>query len=117
MLCAPFGMRLWQARMRMHWHRFAFGDRGLFVRQSVFDAIGGYPDQPIFEDLDIVRALRQHGRFQILDAAVVTSPRRDQRNGAVRQQLRNVSLWMGWSLGVSPARLKRFYSDAPTKRS
>jgi len=110
-------MRLWQARMWMRWHRFAFGDRGLFVRRSVFDAIGGFPDQPLFEDLDIVRVIRRHGRFQFLDVAVVTSARRYQRNGAFRQQLRNVSLWLGWTLGVSPARLKRFYSDAATKRS
>ncbi|GAB5534255.1 MAG: TIGR04283 family arsenosugar biosynthesis glycosyltransferase [Rubricoccaceae bacterium] len=110
-------MRLWQARMWMRWHRFAFGDRGLFVRRSVFDAIGGFPDQPIFEDLDMVRAIRQHGHFCFLDAAVVTSARRYQRNGAFRQQLRNVTLWLGWTLGISPARLKRFYPDATTQRS
>ena len=110
-------MRLWQARMWMHWHRFAFGDRGLFVRRSVFDAVGGFPDQPIFEDLDIVRSIRQHGRFQFLDTAVVTSARRYQRNGAFRQQLRNVGLWLGWTAGMSPARLKRFYSDATDQRS
>ena len=110
-------MRLWQARMWMRWHRFAFGDRGLFVRRSVFDAIGGFPDQPIFEDLDIVRSIRRHGRFQFLDAAVVTSARRYQRNGAFRQQLRNVGLWLGWSLGVSPTRLKRFYPDGTTTQS
>ena len=110
-------MRLWQARMWMRWHRFAFGDRGLFVRRSIFEAIGGFPDQPIFEDLDIVRAVRRQGRFHFLDAAVVTSARRYRRNGALRQQLRNVSLWLGWAAGVSPARLKRFYPDAPSQRS
>lgn len=109
-------MRLWQARMWMRWHRFAFGDRGLFVRRSVFEAIGGFPDQPIFEDLDMVRAIRQHGRFHFLDAAVVTSARRYQQHGAVRQQLRNVALWIGWALGMSPARLKTFYPDAPAER-
>ena len=110
-------MRLWQARMWMGWHRFAFGDRALFVRRSVFEAAGGFPDQPIFEDLDMVRAVRRHGRFRFLDAAVVTSARRYRRHGALRQQLRNFGLWLGWNAGVSPARLKRFYSDAPSERS
>ena len=110
-------MRLWQARMWMGWHRFAFGDRALFVRRSVFDAAGGFPDQPIFEDLDLVRAVRQRGRFRFLDAAVVTSARRYRRHGALRQQLRNLGLWLGWNAGVPPARLKRFYSDAPSERA
>ena len=109
-------MRLWQARMWMRWHRFAFGDRALFARRSAFEAIGGFPDQPIFEDLDAVRSLRSQGRFVFLDAAVVTSARRYQRHGAFRQQLRNLGLWLGWSVGVSPGRLKRFYSDAADER-
>ena len=114
---APFGalgrglMRLWQGRLWMRWHRFAFGDRALFARRTTFEAVGGYPDQPMFEDLDLVRALRQRGRFAFVQADVVTSARRFARHGALRQQLRNLGLWLGWNAGVSGARLKRFYSD------
>ncbi|PAP82530.1 hypothetical protein B1759_01060 [Rubrivirga sp. SAORIC476] len=111
---SPFGrafMRLWESRLWMQWHRFAFGDRALFVRRSVFEAMGGFPDQPIFEDLDAVRAMRQHGRFVFLDMEVTTSARRFREVGAVRQQLRNLALWTAWNVGVSPSRLKRFYSD------
>ncbi len=104
-------MRLWEARLWMRWHRLAFGDRALFVRRPAFDALGGFPDQPIFEDLDLVRALRPHGPFVFVDADVVTSARRFQKHGAVRQQARNLALWLGWLVGVAPARLKRFYSD------
>lgn len=104
-------MRLWESRLWMRWHRFAFGDRALFVRRSVFQSMGGFPEQPIFEDLDAVRALRRHGRFVFLDAEVTTSARRFRQVGAVRQQLRNLSLWTAWNVGVSPSRLKRFYSD------
>ena len=104
-------MRLWEARLWMRWHRFAFGDRALFVRRAAFDAVGGFPDQPLFEDLDLVRAVRRRGRFAFLDAAVVTSARRFRRGGAVRQQLRNLALWTAWNAGVAPHRLKRFYPD------
>ena len=113
----PFGrlgrglMRLWEGRLWMRWHRFAFGDRALFVRRDVFERIGGFPEQPLFEDLDLVRALRRHGRFAFVDADVVTSARRFARHGALRQQLRNLGLWLSWNAGVSPTRLKRFYSD------
>ena len=104
-------MRLWEARLWMRWHRFAFGDRALFARRDAFDAVGGFPDQPLFEDLDLVRAVRRRGRFAFLDAAVVTSARRFRRGGALRQQLRNLGLWAAWNAGVPPARLKRFYPD------
>ena len=104
-------MRLWEADVWMRWHRLAFGDRALFARRAAFEAAGGFPDQPIFEDLDLVRALRRHGRFVFLDEAVLTSARRFRRYGAVRQQARNLALWLGWLAGVEPARLKRFYSD------
>ncbi len=104
-------MRAWQARLWMRWHRLAFGDRGLFVRRDMFDAVGGFPDQPLFEDLDLVGTLRQRGGFAFLDASVETSARRFARHGALRQQLRNLALWLGWNAGVPPARLKRFYSN------
>lgn len=107
---SPF-MRLWQARMWMRWHRLAFGDRAPFVRRTAFDAAGGVPDQPLFEDLELVRRVRRHGRFVFLEAAVVTSARRFRANGALQQQLRNFALWTGWNLRLSPARLKRFYPD------
>jgi hypothetical protein len=109
-------MRLWEARLWMRWHRLAFGDRALFARRSAFEAAGGFPAQPLFEDLDLVRALRAQGRFVFLDQAVVTSARRFARHGAVRQQLRNLSLWLGWNAGLAPARLKAFYPDAVEER-
>ena len=109
-------MRLWQARLWMRWHRFAFGDRALWARRDAFEAAGGFPEQPIFEDLDFVRAVRRLGPFVYLDAAVVTSGRRFRRHGALRQQLRNLTLWLGWAAGVAPERLKGFYGDGPDAR-
>jgi hypothetical protein len=100
----------------MRWTRWAFGDRALFVRRTAFDAVGGFPDQPVFEDLDIVQALRGEGRFVFLDAAVVTSARRYEREGALRQQLRNGALWLAWLLGVPPERVARFYPNGGAQR-
>jgi rSAM/selenodomain-associated transferase 2 len=89
-----------------------FGDRGIFVRREVFDAVGGFPDRVLMEDADFVKAIRRVGRFMLLAPAVVTSSRRFTRHGTLRQQLRNGALLALHLLGVDPARLKRFYSDA-----
>lgn len=104
-----FWLWLWTRPIWMRWHRFAFGDRALFVRREAFDAVGGFPEQPVFEDLDMVQALRRRGRFAFLPEAVVTSARRFEEVGALRQQLRNWALWSAWLVGVSPHRVARFY--------
>ncbi len=106
-------MRLWQARLWMRWHRLAFGDRAIFCSRAALDAAGGVPQQPLFEDLDLVRRLRRVGRFVFLDATVETSARRFRRHGAVRQQARNLALWLAWMAGVAPERLARFYPREP----
>lgn len=109
-------MRLWEARLWMGWHRLAFGDRALFFRRSAFEAMGGFPDQPLFEDLDAVRAARRLGRFVFLPASVTTSARRFRQHGAVGQQARNLALWAAWNAGVAPDRLARFYGDDRASR-
>ena len=104
-----FWLWLWTRSVWMRWPRWAFGDRAIFVRRSAFEAVGGFPDQPVFEDLDFVQAVLPHGRFVFLDAEVVTSARRYAHKGALRQQLRNWALWTAWLLGASPHRMARFY--------
>jgi rSAM/selenodomain-associated transferase 2 len=110
-------LRFYTLPIWMRWHRLAFGDRALFVRRETFDAAGGFPDQPIFEDLDMVRRLRRLGRFVFLDAAVTTSARRYAAGGAFRQQARNAALWAAWWGGVPPARLARYYPYPPPPRA
>lgn len=111
-----FWLRVWSWRLWMSRHHLAFGDRAQFVRRSAFEAIGGFPDQPLFEDLELVRLVRRRGRFIFLDESVETSARRFARRGAFRQQLYNTAMWLGWLLGLSSQRLKQFYSDDPDKR-
>ncbi len=86
-----------------------FGDRGLFVRRAVFEAIGGFPDVPMFEDLEIVRLLHRRGGFHFLPQTVVTAARRFEQHGAFRQQLRNTHLWLHYLAGTDPNRLTHLY--------
>ena len=60
-----------------------FGDQAMFVRREVFVRSGGFKEWSVMEDLEILARLRPHGRLALLDAQVVTSARRHQRNGWV----------------------------------
>jgi hypothetical protein len=62
----------------------ACGDHGIFLRRAVFDAIGGYRAIPLMEDLDLYRRARARGRMRQISHAIVTSPRRWQREGLLR---------------------------------
>ncbi len=86
-----------------------FGDRGLFVTRSAFEAIGGFPEQPVFEDLAVVRRLYQRGNFCFLRQAVTTSARRFSAMGALRQQLLNAYLWSRYMMGTAPNDLAPYY--------
>lgn len=102
-------LRFYGACTRIRSPLFAFGDRGQFVRRDVFNAVGGFPEIPIFEDLEMARVLHARGRFAFLPDVVTTSARRFQQTGPLRQQLRNAYLWMGYLAGTNPRRLTNLY--------
>ncbi len=84
-----------------------YGDQGLLVSRRLFEAVGGFPDVPILEDVEIHRRLRRAGRIRPLAASLPTSPRRYEAEGRWRVWLGN-SLVLGlYLLGVSPERLAR----------
>ena len=94
---------------------FYYGDSGIFVRRSVYEALGGFRPIPLMEDLDFVRRLERFGRTCcIKDPPLVTSSRRFER----RHPLEIVCGWVRihalYWLGVSPDRLIEIYrTQAP----
>jgi len=81
-----------------------YGDQGLFLRRSIFQAQGGFPDWPILEDMQLVRQLRSIGRIAITPEAAPTSARRWQSGGVVRTFLRHQLILLGHHLGLPPER-------------
>lgn len=89
--------------------KICFGDRAFFVRSWIFDDLGGFPDIPLFEDLELVRVLHERGGFVFLAVPVTTSARRFLRVGPLRQQLRNTYLWLHYMRGTDPRTLVERY--------
>ena len=103
----------WRARLT----RVPFGDQAIFVRREAFEALGGFPDVPIMEDLRFMRALKARGRVALLRSRVLTSARRWEAEGPWRCTLRNWRLRLLHALGVPPERLARSYRPHGEKRS
>jgi len=95
--------------LRARLTRVPYGDQGIFVRKSIFDRLGGFPDQPLMEDLEFARRLKRAGRVVLLPKFVRTLSRRWDREGLVFVTLRNRIFVLLYFLGVSPARLARRY--------
>ena len=87
----------------------SFGDQAYFVRAGAFAQVGGFPNWPLLEDVELRRRLKQLGRFVKLPAPVVTSARRFTHEGIVRRQLLNGGILVLYGLGLPPQRLVRWY--------
>lgn len=86
-----------------------FGDHAMFFRKEVFDDLGGYPEMPILEDLELQLRARRIGRMSRIKSPVRTSARRFFTNGVIKQSLIDLVILTGYYVGVSPTRLARIY--------
>ncbi len=96
-------------RLRTVYGQEPWGDQAIFVRKTDFEAIGGFPDVPLAEDWDFVRALRQRGRIVAIPKAVLTSGRRWKTVGTVRGFLTNWLIVLGCQLGLPRRLLVKLY--------
>ncbi len=97
--------------LRSRWTRVFTGDQGLFIRRDAFARIGGFPEIPLFEDLEMSLAMKRLGTVACLHETVMTSGRRWQRRGITRTVLLMWALRGLHALGVSPQRLARLYDE------
>ena len=100
------------ANLRTRLLKSPYGDQGLLISRSDYDAIGGYEPIPLFEDVDILKRIRrQFGRKSVtlLPARAMTSAEKYERQGYARRVLKNAWLIMQYKAGVSPERLAEQY--------
>lgn len=85
------------------------GDQGMVMHRSLFDAAGGFPAQPLMEDIALSRELKRHSHPVRLGCHLTTDSRRWQQYGVWR------TVWLMWRLrlryflGTDPAELARRY--------
>ncbi|MDQ2076015.1 TIGR04283 family arsenosugar biosynthesis glycosyltransferase [Marinimicrobium sp. ABcell2] len=103
----PVVAKLMNARSRLT--GIATGDQCLFMTREAFEQVGGFPNQPLMEDVEICSRLKAYSRPLCLREKVVTSGRRWDERGTWRTiglmwRLR----WAYWR-GESPSRLLARY--------
>lgn len=99
----------WMANARSSLLALPYGDQGLVIGRGLYDAVGGFADVPLMEDVLMARALQIVGGIALLPEAIIVSPRRWERDGVWRRSLRNVWLLARFLAGAPPAALAGAY--------
>ncbi len=84
-----------------------YGDQGLLISRALYEEVGGYPDQPLMEDVAIARALK--GRLRVLDATAMTGAEKYLREGWLRRGARNLLTLTRYLAGTDPVVLAQSY--------
>jgi rSAM/selenodomain-associated transferase 2 len=95
--------------LRSRWTGIATGDQAMFVRRAVFDAVGGFPDQPLMEDIELSKRLCSVSRPACIRRCVTTSGRRWDTRGVWSTILLMWRLRWNYWRGVPVALLARAY--------
>lgn len=99
----------WTMNQRSRATGIATGDQGIFVRRTLFNEVGGFPEQPLMEDIALSAALRARCRPACLPVGLTTSSRRWEEGGILRTILLMWRLrWAYWR-GTPPSQLAARY--------
>jgi glycosyltransferase involved in cell wall biosynthesis len=98
-------MMNWRSRLT----GIATGDQVLFVRKTVFKAVGCYPDIALMEDIALSSALKKISPPVCLKVKVKSSARRWQHYGIYKTILLMWSLRLRYWLGQDPQYLAELY--------
>jgi rSAM/selenodomain-associated transferase 2 len=85
-----------------------YGDQGLLISRTLYDAVGGYAPIPLMEDVDLARRLGR-ARLKPIGAAITASAARYRRDGYWRRAVRNFICLSLYFLGVTPQRIAKLY--------
>jgi rSAM/selenodomain-associated transferase 2 len=89
------------------------GDRAQFMTRATFEEIGGFPEIPLMEDVEMARALHERGAIKLVPQRVTASSRRYLERGPLRQYALSVYLMVRYLyLGATPAEIARIYRSS-----
>jgi rSAM/selenodomain-associated transferase 2 len=87
----------------------ATGDQAMFMTRAAFEAAGGFPDQPLMEDIELSARLKRLSAPVCLRERVLTSGRRWEQRGVWPTIVLMWRLRLLYALGVRADRLAPWY--------
>lgn len=87
----------------------ATGDQGIIVQKPIFQALGGYKNMALMEDIELSRRLKNIAAPMILPNVLVVSSRRWEHRGPLKTAILMWGIQLAYKLGVSPERLRTWY--------
>jgi len=98
------------ANLRAALFRLPYGDQGVLISHRDYHRSGGFADQPLMEDVALMRALRRAAvPLSCLPARAITCPERYVRAGWLRRGARNLWTLARYFAGTSPHVLAQTY--------
>ena len=95
--------------LRIRCGGMVYGDQGIFALRDVYAEVGGFAAAPLFEEVQLVRRLRELGTVRVLDRALGVATRRWERDGWLKRSLENRWLALRFALGARPEALAARY--------
>lgn len=100
----------WLDNLRCTHSHIIYGDQALFVRQGLFSQLGGFPNQPVLEDVTFGETLLAHTIPHLLPVTVVTDSRKFIQMGVWRSFLRVLLIILHVEFGL-PTFSQAFFRD------
>lgn len=107
-----WGLRLisWLHNVRCSNTGIIYGDQAMFVRRTLFERLGGFPEKPILEDIAFCDKLVAVTKPKLLGEHVITDSRKFTQMGIWRSLMRCALILICYELRL-PIAGRAFFSD------
>lgn len=109
----PRFMDFWVG-MRCQWWGLPYGDQGLLISKEMYEALGGYPEQSLFEDVALIDKIKvQFGRTALrpLKGHMRIDVSKYDREGIWKRGHKNLKLLKAYRKGQEPEILAEKYEE------
>lgn len=102
---------IYGANLRSRYFGLPYGDQGYFFWSSIFQQLGGFPNQAFMEDYELMLQIKKiGGKIQVINMTLVTQSRRYLRNGALKNTFKNqFYVVMHTIFKVNPQKIHEWY--------
>jgi rSAM/selenodomain-associated transferase 2 len=89
---------------------FRGGDASLYIRRELFKKINGFnPEMILMEDYEILKRIRPHARFHVINSFIQASDRKHRENPSLRVFIANVMVYSMYLFGFSQQSMLNTY--------